>query len=95
MFDRYEPVSGAIPTRPRSDHNPLNREEYLLRFSQHFVRNHERRNPVSEPTREEREALPIPDRPYDGPVYEDAKDPDGDVPADRAAAAAGRVRRTS
>jgi ribosomal protection tetracycline resistance protein len=29
-FDRYEPVSGTIPTRPRSDHNPLNREEYLL-----------------------------------------------------------------
>jgi ribosomal protection tetracycline resistance protein len=30
-FDRYQPVSGTIPTRPRSDHNPLNREEYLLR----------------------------------------------------------------
>jgi ribosomal protection tetracycline resistance protein len=30
-FDRYQPVSGAAPTRPRSDHNPLNREEYLLR----------------------------------------------------------------
>jgi len=29
-FDRYEPVSGTNPTRPRSDHNPLNREEYLL-----------------------------------------------------------------
>lgn len=29
-FDRYEPVRGAIPTRPRSDHNPLNRKEYLL-----------------------------------------------------------------
>ena len=23
----------------------------------------------------EREALPIPDRPYEGPVYEDAQDP--------------------
>jgi|1186.fasta_scaffold75442_1 hypothetical protein len=23
----------------------------------------------------ERKTLPIPDRPYDGPVYEDAKDP--------------------
>jgi len=33
-FDRYEPVRGAIPTRPRSDHNPLNRKEYLL----HVVR---------------------------------------------------------
>ncbi len=29
-FDRYEPVGGAIPTRPRSDRNPLNRKEYLL-----------------------------------------------------------------
>ena len=29
-FDRYEPVSGEIPTRPRTDHNPLNRQEYLL-----------------------------------------------------------------
>ncbi len=30
IFSRYEPVSGTAPTRPRSDHNPLNREEYLL-----------------------------------------------------------------
>jgi ribosomal protection tetracycline resistance protein len=29
-FDRYQPVRGDIPTRPRSDHNPLNRKEYLL-----------------------------------------------------------------
>ena len=29
-FDRYEPVSGAIPARPRTDHNPLDRKEYLL-----------------------------------------------------------------
>jgi arylsulfatase len=28
----------------------------------------------------EREVLPIPDRPYDGPVYEDAKDPDAKFP---------------
>jgi ribosomal protection tetracycline resistance protein len=33
-FDHYEPVRGTIPTRPRSDHNPLNRKEYLL----HVVR---------------------------------------------------------
>ena len=33
-FDRYEAVRGTIPTRPRSDHNPLNRKEYLL----HVVR---------------------------------------------------------
>jgi ribosomal protection tetracycline resistance protein len=30
-FEHYQPVHGVIPSRPRSDHNPLNREEYLLR----------------------------------------------------------------
>jgi ribosomal protection tetracycline resistance protein len=30
VFDRYEPVRGEIPTRPRTDHNPLNRKEYLM-----------------------------------------------------------------
>jgi ribosomal protection tetracycline resistance protein len=29
-FDGYQPVHGPIPTRPRWDHNPLNREEYML-----------------------------------------------------------------
>jgi ribosomal protection tetracycline resistance protein len=29
-FERYQPVRGAIPIRPRSDHNPLDRKEYLL-----------------------------------------------------------------
>ncbi|WP_222107905.1 elongation factor G [[Actinomadura] parvosata] len=33
-FDRYEPVRGPIPERPRTDHNPLDRKEYLL----HVVR---------------------------------------------------------
>jgi ribosomal protection tetracycline resistance protein len=33
-FDRYEPLRGAPPSRPRTDHNPLNRREYLL----HVVR---------------------------------------------------------
>jgi len=33
-FDRYQPVEGTTPTRPRTDHNPLNRKEYLL----HVVR---------------------------------------------------------
>jgi ribosomal protection tetracycline resistance protein len=32
-FERYQPVSGATPTRPRSDNNPLNRDEYLLRVA--------------------------------------------------------------
>ena len=29
-FDGYRPVRGPAPSRPRSDHNPLNRKEYLL-----------------------------------------------------------------
>jgi ribosomal protection tetracycline resistance protein len=29
-FDHYRPVHGEPPTRPRSDHNPLDRKEYLL-----------------------------------------------------------------
>jgi ribosomal protection tetracycline resistance protein len=33
-FDCYRAVRGTFPTRPRSDHNPLNRKEYLL----HVVR---------------------------------------------------------
>ena len=32
-FDRYEPVTGVTPTRPRTDDNPLNREEYLQRVT--------------------------------------------------------------
>jgi ribosomal protection tetracycline resistance protein len=32
-FDRYQAVNGAVPTRARSDYNPLNREEYLLRVA--------------------------------------------------------------
>src|ERR687889_814487 len=31
-FDSYQPVRGKIPTRPRTDYNPLNRKEYLLHF---------------------------------------------------------------
>jgi ribosomal protection tetracycline resistance protein len=30
-FDRYQRVRGTVPTRSRSDHDPLNRKEYLLR----------------------------------------------------------------
>jgi ribosomal protection tetracycline resistance protein len=29
-FDRYQPVRGPVPVRPRTDHNPLDRKEYLL-----------------------------------------------------------------
>jgi len=35
-FDRYEPVSGQAPWRPRTDDNPLDREEYLLRIAGRF-----------------------------------------------------------
>lgn len=30
-FDHYRPIRGTIPTRPRTDHDPLNRKDYLLR----------------------------------------------------------------
>jgi ribosomal protection tetracycline resistance protein len=32
-FDSYAPVRGAIQERPRTDHNPLDRKEYLLRVT--------------------------------------------------------------
>jgi ribosomal protection tetracycline resistance protein len=32
-FSHYQPVRGDVPARPRTDHNPLNREEYLLRVA--------------------------------------------------------------
>jgi ribosomal protection tetracycline resistance protein len=32
-FDRYEPVRGTIPARPRWDSNPLDRTEYLRRVT--------------------------------------------------------------
>jgi ribosomal protection tetracycline resistance protein len=28
-FDHYRPVRGEAPSRPRTDHNPLDRREYL------------------------------------------------------------------
>ncbi len=30
-FDHYQQVSGGVPSRPRSDHKPLDRKAYLLR----------------------------------------------------------------
>ena len=32
-FDHYQPVRGPYPVRARSDDNPLNRQEYLLRLA--------------------------------------------------------------
>jgi ribosomal protection tetracycline resistance protein len=37
-FGHYEPVRGPVPTRPRTDDNPLNREEYLHRVTRRGVR---------------------------------------------------------
>ncbi len=37
-FDHYEPVRGPVPTRPRTDDNPLNRAEYLQRVTRRGVR---------------------------------------------------------
>jgi ribosomal protection tetracycline resistance protein len=33
VFDRYRRVQGDIPTRPRTDDNPLDRDEYLLHLT--------------------------------------------------------------
>ncbi|HEX2143324.1 MAG TPA: translation factor GTPase family protein [Glycomyces sp.] len=33
VFERYEPVTGAVPSRPRTDANPLDREAYLRSIS--------------------------------------------------------------
>jgi ribosomal protection tetracycline resistance protein len=37
-FDRYEPVRGPSPVRPRTDDDPLNREEYLRRVTRRGAR---------------------------------------------------------
>jgi ribosomal protection tetracycline resistance protein len=42
-FDRYEPVRGPAPTRPRTDDNPLNREEYIRRVTRRGAREIARR----------------------------------------------------
>jgi ribosomal protection tetracycline resistance protein len=36
-FDHYQPVRGPAPERSRSDHNPLNRKEYLLSLTRRTV----------------------------------------------------------
>jgi ribosomal protection tetracycline resistance protein len=37
-FDHYQLVSGGTPTRPRTDHNPLNRKDYLLQVARRVAR---------------------------------------------------------
>jgi ribosomal protection tetracycline resistance protein len=41
-FDHYRPVRGLVPTRPRWDHNPLDRKEYLLRVARRVTRQEDR-----------------------------------------------------
>ena len=36
-FGHYQPVRGPAPSRPRTDDNPLNREEYLYRVTRRGV----------------------------------------------------------
>jgi ribosomal protection tetracycline resistance protein len=35
-FDRYEPIRGQVPTRPRTDYDPLDREEYIRRILRRY-----------------------------------------------------------
>ncbi len=35
-FDHYRPVRGHTPARPRTDHDPLNRKDYLLHMERHI-----------------------------------------------------------
>ncbi|MGX1566256.1 GTP-binding protein [Streptomyces sp. NPDC055506] len=38
VFDHYAPVThGTVPRRPRTDHNPLNRKEYLLNVTRRMA----------------------------------------------------------
>jgi ribosomal protection tetracycline resistance protein len=37
-FDRYQPVTGPLPVRPRTDNDPLNRKDYLLRVERRVHR---------------------------------------------------------
>jgi hypothetical protein len=37
-FDHYQPVTGPVPERPRTDDDPLNRKEYLLRVERRVLR---------------------------------------------------------
>ena len=39
-FERYQPVRGSVPARPRSDHNPLDRKEYLLHVARRVPGRH-------------------------------------------------------
>ncbi|WP_205326362.1 translation factor GTPase family protein [Glycomyces sp. YM15] len=37
VFERHEPVTGPVPSRPRTDANPLDREAYLLAVSRRMT----------------------------------------------------------
>jgi ribosomal protection tetracycline resistance protein len=36
-FDHYRPVTGPVPARSRTDHNPLDRKDYLLSVQRRVV----------------------------------------------------------
>jgi ribosomal protection tetracycline resistance protein len=36
-FDHYQPVTGPVPSRARTDHNPLDRKEYLLQVQRRVL----------------------------------------------------------
>jgi ribosomal protection tetracycline resistance protein len=36
-FHRYRPVNGPAPARPRTDDNPLHRDEYIQRVTRRIV----------------------------------------------------------
>ena len=40
-FDHHEPVRGVPPARPRTDHNPRNRKEYLLHVTRRMPSRHD------------------------------------------------------
>jgi ribosomal protection tetracycline resistance protein len=47
-FDGYQPVRGATPTRPRWDHNPLNREGYMLHVARRVPGGRRSESPMSQ-----------------------------------------------
>ena len=45
VFDRYEPVGKPVPTRPRTDDNPLDRTEYIFRVTRSHLAPGDARGP--------------------------------------------------
>jgi ribosomal protection tetracycline resistance protein len=47
-FDGYQPVRGTTPSRPRWDHNPLNREGYMLHVARRVPGGRRSESPMSQ-----------------------------------------------